>query len=213
VLVRVRAASLNYRDLMVMDGMYNPSQPLPIVALADGAGEGAALGEGVTRVRAGDRVAGIYSQRWTGGRPTHEALGSTLGGSVLGTQRDGVLAEYAVFDAEGAVRFPEHLSFEEASTLPIAGVTAWRALFVDAPLRAGETVLVQGTGGVAVFAIQLARAAGARVIVTSRSDEKLARARGSVSTACAWSSATASPSRERRRPSRCSAPAGTSGSS
>jgi NADPH:quinone reductase-like Zn-dependent oxidoreductase len=167
---------LNYRDLLVLDGHYNPLQPLPIVAGADGAGEVTALGEGVGRLRVGDRVTAAYAQQWTGARPTHEVLGSTLGGSMLGGHRDGVLAEYALFDAAGTVRVPDHLSYEEASTLPVAGVTAWSALYGAAPLRPGETVLVQGTGGVAAFTIQLARAGGARVIVTSRSDQKLARA-------------------------------------
>ncbi|AUX39982.1 NADPH:quinone oxidoreductase [Sorangium cellulosum] len=173
VLVRVRAASINYRDLMVIDGVYNPTQPLPFIPVSDGAGEVVAVGEGVARVRVGDRVAGAFIQGWPGGRGAPEVML----GSTLGSPRDGVLAEYALFDEGGAVVLPKHLSFEEASTLPIAGVTAWRALFVDAAVRAGDTVLVQGTGGVAVFAIQLARAAGARVIVTSSSDEKLARAR------------------------------------
>lgn len=172
VLVRVRAASVNYRDLMVVEGIYNPSLPLPLIPVSDGAGEVAAVGEGVTRVRVGDRVVGAFSQRWLGGRPRFGEAGVTLGGPL-----DGVLAEYVLLEEDGAVRFPEHLSFEEAATLPIAGLTAWHALFVDAPVRAGDTVLVQGTGGVAVFAIQLARAAGARVIVISSSDEKLARAR------------------------------------
>jgi len=172
VLVRVRAASLNYRDLMVVEGKYYPTQPLPLIPVSDGAGEVAAVGEGVTRVRVGDRVVGTYSQRWIGGKPSAERLV----GSTLGAPRDGVLAEYVLLDEEGVVRIPEHLSFEEAATLPIAGVTAWHALFVDAPVRAGDTVLVQGTGGVAVFAIQFARATGARVIVISSSDEKLARA-------------------------------------
>jgi NADPH:quinone reductase-like Zn-dependent oxidoreductase len=111
-------------------------------------------------------------QRWIAGRRTEETNASTLG-----SPRPGVLAEYAIFDAEGAVRYPEHLSFAEAATLPVAGVTAWHALFVDAPVRPGDTVLVQGTGGVAMFAVPLARAAGARVIVISSSDEKLARVR------------------------------------
>lgn len=172
VLVRVRAASVNYRDLMVVEGIYNPALPLPLIPVSDGAGEVAAVGERVTRVRKGDRVVGTFSQRWIGGRPSAEDLRATLGGP-----RDGVLAEYVLLEEDGVVRAPEHLSFEEAATLPIAGLTAWHALFVDAPVRAGDTVLVQGTGGVAVFAIQLARAAGARVIVISSSDEKLARAR------------------------------------
>jgi NADPH:quinone reductase-like Zn-dependent oxidoreductase len=173
VLVRVRAASVNYRDLAVVGGLYNPALPLPFVPLSDGAGEVAAVGEGVTRFRAGDRVVGAFHQGWLAGELTPEALAAGQLGSPLG----GVLAEYVVLPEQGLVRAPEHLSFEEAATLPIAGVTAWSALFGDRPVRAGDTVLVQGTGGVAAFAIQLARAAGARVIVTSSSDAKLARDR------------------------------------
>lgn len=173
VLVRVRAASLNYRDLLVVEGRYEPGQRLPLIPVSDGAGEVAAVGEGVTRVRVGDRVVGAYIQRWLGGRPTP----ATMLGSTLGSPRDGVLAEYALFDEEGSLRIPDHLSFEEAATLPIAGVTAWNALFEGTSLKSGDTVLVQGTGGVAVFAIQLARAAGLRVIATSSSNAKLARAR------------------------------------
>lgn len=170
VLVRVRAASLNARDVGVAEGFYFPDLKLPLVPLSDCAGEVVALGEGVTRVRVGDRVAGTF-QRWIAGRPTSAVL-ETLGGP-----RDGVLAEYVVLDAEGVVRFPDHLGFEEAATLPIAGVTAWQALFTEGRVGPGSTVVVQGTGGVSTFAIQLARAAGARVIATSGSDEKLARAR------------------------------------
>jgi NADPH:quinone reductase-like Zn-dependent oxidoreductase len=175
----VRATSLNYRDFMVIEGHYNPRQRLPLIPIADGAGEVAAVGDGVTRVRVGDRVTWAYAQRWFGGRLTLDALASSLGGQPVTAEasREGALAEYVVIDEDGAVRFPEHLSFEEAATLPCAGVTAWHALFGRDPVRAGDTVLVQGTGGVAVFAIQLARAAGARVIVTSSSDEKLVRAR------------------------------------
>ncbi|WP_394827678.1 NAD(P)-dependent alcohol dehydrogenase [Pendulispora albinea] len=181
VLVRVRAASLNYRDLTFVEGNANPDHPLPLIPVADGAGEVAAVGEGVTRAKVGDRVTWTFAS-WLGGRPTTTNMfDATPGGLyVLGLGRpptQGALAEYAVFDQERIVHIPEHLSFEEASTLPIAGVTAWHALFGEHPVRSGDTVLVQGTGGVATFAIQLARAAGARVIVTSSSDEKLARAR------------------------------------
>jgi len=181
VLLRVRAVSLNYRDLMFVEGRVNPEHPLPLSPLSDAAGEVAAVGEGVTRVKVGDRVAGHFS-RWIGGRATSASMFDATPGGLydlsLGTSpHPGVLAEYVRFDAERVVRVPEHLSFEEASTLPITGVTAWHALFVDAPVRAGDTVLVQGTGGVSVFAIQLAHAAGARVIVTSSSDQKLERAK------------------------------------
>jgi len=172
ILVRIRAASVNYRDLMVVSGKYAPNQPLPFVPVSDGAGEVAAVGEGVTRWKVGDRVIGTYQQKWIAGRMTAEARDSTLA-----APRQGVLSEFAIFDAEGAVAVPEHLSFEEAATLPIAAVTAWHALFVDQPIGAGDTVLVQGTGGVAIFAVQFARAAGANVIVISSSDDKLARAR------------------------------------
>ncbi|MGN6108159.1 MAG: zinc-dependent alcohol dehydrogenase family protein [Kofleriaceae bacterium] len=173
VLVRVRAASLNYHDLMVIEGAYGPLARTPLVPVADGAGEVVAVGPGVSRVRPGDRVCGIFAQRWIGGRTDLQ----TVFGSTLGSPRDGMLAEYVLLDGDGAVRFPDHLSFEEASTLPIAGVTAWHALWGEAPLAAGGTVVVQGTGGVAVFAIQLARAAGARVIALTRSAAKVARAR------------------------------------
>jgi NADPH:quinone reductase-like Zn-dependent oxidoreductase len=172
LLVRIRAASLNYRDLMVIGGKYLVDQPLPLVPVSDGAGEVVEVGEGVTRFRAGDRVIGAYAQAWVAGPARRESAHAMLGAPL-----DGVLAEYAVFAEIGAVHAPAHLSFEEASTLPIAAVTAWDALFGHQALHAGETVVVQGTGGVAVFAIQLARAAGATVVVTSSSEAKLARAR------------------------------------
>jgi NADPH:quinone reductase-like Zn-dependent oxidoreductase len=173
VLVRVRAASLNYRDLKVVDGSYAPAQPLPLIPVSDGAGEVVAVGDGVTRVQVGDRVAGAFAQRWIAGWVPPETVAS----STLGSPRDGVLAEHVILDEAGAVPVPSHLSFEEAAALPVAAVTAWNALRGGAPVGPGQTVLVQGTGGVAVFAIQLARAAGARVIVTSSSDDKLARVR------------------------------------
>ncbi|WP_394843742.1 NAD(P)-dependent alcohol dehydrogenase [Pendulispora brunnea] len=181
VLLRVRAVSLNYRDLAFVEGLASPQHPRPLIPASDAAGEVAAVGDGVTRVKVGDRVVTHFSN-WLGGRATHARMyGATPGGSYdlsFGTPHQGVLSEYTSFSAERLVHFPEHLSFEEASTLPIAALTAWHSLFLnESPLKAGETVLVQGTGGVAIFAIQLARAAGARVIVTSSSDEKLARAR------------------------------------
>ena len=172
VLVRMRAASLNFRDLSVATGKYMMSKlPPNLVPLSDGAGEVVELGEGVTRVRVGDRVAGIFMQSWIGGEMSQEDAGSALGGAI-----DGVLAEHVVFDERGLVHLPGHLSYEQAATLPCAAVTAWNALFGLQPVGPGQTVLVLGTGGVSVFALQFAHAAGARVIATSSSDEKLARA-------------------------------------
>lgn len=172
VLVRVRAVSLNYRDWLMVQGLYNPKQKLPLIPLSDGAGEVEVVGEGVTRFQKGDRVAGIFFQTWQGGSVTKEKLSSPLGGPL-----DGMLTEYRVLPETSLVRIPAHLSFEEAATLPCAGVTAWNAIVEQGRVQPGENVLVQGTGGVSLFALQFARMAGARVIVTSSSDEKLARAR------------------------------------
>lgn len=172
VLVRLRAASLNYRDLLMVEGKYNPKQKLPLIPCSDGAGEVVDAGEGVTRVRPGDRVSTLFAQKWIAGTPTREKLRSTLGGPL-----DGTLAELAVFDQEAVVHTPAHLSDEEAATLPCAALTAWSALVTAGGVTAGDTVLVQGTGGVSLFALQFAKALGARVIATSSQDEKLARAR------------------------------------
>jgi NADPH:quinone reductase-like Zn-dependent oxidoreductase len=171
IVVRMRAASLNYRDLLTVQGK-GGSYKLPFIPFSDGAGEVAALGEGVTRVAVGDRVCPMFFQSWFDGRPS--AVNRRL---ALGGTRPGVLQELMVLDAEGVSRFPAHLSFEEAATLPCAALTAWRALFEEAQVRPGDTVLVQGTGGVSIFALQFAKLAGAAVIVTSSSDGKLARAR------------------------------------
>ncbi len=172
VVVRMRAFSLNYRDLMVVKGQYNPKLRLPFTPLSDGAGEVAEVGEGVTRVKAGDRVAGAFIPKWVGGELTEEWSRSALGGGA-----PGVLAEYVALDAEGVVPVPPHLSDEEASTLPCAAVTAWHALVTEGQVKAGDVVLVQGTGGVSLFALQFARLCGARVLATSSSDEKLKRVR------------------------------------
>jgi len=172
VLVRIRAASLNYRDLLVIKGGYGPRQTLPRIPVSDAAGEVASVGTGVTRVKTGDRVVGCFSPAWLDGPVTQEAMDSALGCYV-----DGVLAESVIFPEQGLLPIPTHLSFEEAATLPCAGVTAWNALFVADHVQPGQTVVVQGTGGVSLFALQFARMAGARVIATSSSDEKLARAR------------------------------------
>lgn len=172
VVVRLRAVSLNYRDLMIVQGSYNPKMRLPVVPLSDGAGEIVTVGAGVTQWKAGDRVCPTFFQRWLEGGITIAKRRSTLGGDL-----DGVMREYAALGENGVVAIPAHLSYEEAATLPCAGLTAWHALVVSGGLRAGETVLTLGTGGVSMAALQIARAAGARVIATSSSDEKLERAR------------------------------------
>jgi len=170
VVVSVRALSLNYRDLLMVKGQYNPRLPLPRVPCSDGAGEIVAIGSGVTRVAIGDRVCGTFMQRWPSGPLNDLAAKSTLGGDL-----DGTSSERIALSEESVVKFPAHLSFEEAATLPCAAVTAWNAL-VEGGLKAGETVLIQGTGGVSIFALQIARMFGARVLVTSGSEEKLKRA-------------------------------------
>jgi len=170
VLVRIRAVSLNYRDLMMVKGLYNPKLKLPRVPCSDGAGEVEAVGEGVTQWKRGDRVCGIFMQNWVDGPPTPAKIKGALGGDV-----DGMLAENVVLKETGLVRIPEHLSFEEAATLPCAGVTAWNALKAGG-LNRGSTVLMQGTGGVSIFALQFAKLKGARVLGISSSDAKLQRA-------------------------------------
>ena len=172
VLLEMKAASLNYRDVLTVAGKYNPRQPLPLIPCSDGVGVVAAVGDGVSRVRAGDRVATLFSQKWWGGRPEYDKIRSTLGGPL-----DGTLAEYMALDENGVVKVPGHLSNVEAATLPCAAVTAWSALATQGDVGPGDTVLVQGTGGVSLFALQLARILGARVIATSSSDEKLERVR------------------------------------
>lgn len=175
VLIRVHAVSLNYRDLLVAKGEYNPKMQLPRILCSDGAGEVIAVGDGVRRVKVGDRVCGIFMQRWLDGPLTAEKSKAALGGDV-----DGMLAGYVLLSEDGVVRFPEHLSYEEAATLPCAGVTAWNALHHGGdparPLQPNETILIQGTGGVSIFALQFAKLLGAKVIGTSSSEEKLARA-------------------------------------
>ncbi len=178
VLVRMRAATLNYRDLVVIKGGYGPRQKLPLIPLSDGAGEVAAVGAGVSRVKAGDRVVGCFAPSWIEGPLTQEKLDSSLGCYV-----DGVLAGHVLFNAESLLPVPAHLSFEEAAALPCAALTAWNALFVADHIQPGATVVVQGTGGVSLFALQFARMAGARVIITSSSDQKLTRAKDLGATA------------------------------
>jgi NADPH:quinone reductase-like Zn-dependent oxidoreductase len=170
VLLRMRAASLNYRDLLTVKGAYNSKQRLPLIPLSDGVGEVVAVGEGVTRVKIGDRVAGIFMQTWLEGEFSAEKSKSALGGAI-----DGILAEYVTLHEDGVVHVPEHLSDEEAASLPCAAVTAWQALMTQGKLNAGDTILVQGTGGVSLFAVQFAKLVGARAIAISSSDEKLER--------------------------------------
>ena len=172
-LVRVHACSINYRDLAVADGtLAYPGFGLPLVPLCDGAGEVVEVGEGVERVEVGDRVVTPFAPNWIEGPPAPEKLGISTGGSI-----DGTLAEFTALPARSLTPLPDYLSYEEGCTLTCAGLTAWRALAEDGDLGAGETVLCLGTGGVSIFALQLARMHGSRAIVTSSSDEKLERAR------------------------------------
>lgn len=172
ILIRVRAASLNYRDLAILGGRYLENLPLPFVPASDACGEVVELGEEVTRFRVGDRVLPIYVQGWHDGLPTREQRTRKTLGAPLG----GVLQDYIVVPAEDAVAAPAFMSDAEASTLPIAGLTAWSAL-VEGGIKPGDVVLVIGTGGVSLFALQFAKISGATVIVLSSSDEKLSRAR------------------------------------
>lgn len=172
VLVKMKAASLNYRDLATVLGGFGAAYKLPLVPLSDACGEVAAVGSGVTRVKLGDQVATMFFQGWLSGEPSREGLATALGGSL-----DGVWRDYALLSEQGVSKVPAHLSDAEVATLPCAALTAWRSLIVEGGLKAGETVVVQGTGGVSIFALQFAKAAGAEVIVTSSSDEKLARAK------------------------------------
>jgi len=171
-LVRMRACSVNYRDLAVLRGAYGPGVKAPLIPLSDGAGEVVAVGPGVTRVKPGDRVAAAFMQKWIDGEQDDRKANSALGGSI-----DGMMAEQVCLNAEGLVHFPEHLSFEEAACLPCAAVTAWHGLVRSGGVRPGETVLLQGTGGVSIFALQFAKLAGARAIVSSSSDAKIERLR------------------------------------
>ena len=172
VLVKVKACSLNFRDLGIVRGSYRMPVRENIIPLSDGAGEVVAIGPGVTRVKVGDRVAGNFFQRWPGGEPGADAHLSALGGSI-----DGMLADYALLEEDGVVKIPPHLSLEEGATLPCAAVTVWNAMMEHAKLKAGDTVLLQGTGGVSIFGLQFAHALGIRAIITSSSDDKLKRAK------------------------------------
>jgi NADPH:quinone reductase-like Zn-dependent oxidoreductase len=173
VAVRVHAVSLNRRDLMMRAGRYGAGGTQDGgIPISDGAGEVVAVGPGVTRFKIGDRVAGIFFERWIDGAPSAEVLASARGGN-----RGGMLSEVVVADPASLVAIPAHLSYEEAATLPCAGVTAWVGLFKRGNIAPGQFVLLEGTGGVSVFGLQFAKAAGAKPIITSSSDVKLARAR------------------------------------
>ncbi len=171
-LLRVRSVSLNYRDVMIVRGEYDPKLALPLVPCSDAAGEVVDVGAGVSRVRVGDRVCPIFARGWFAGAPSRETPRRALGGPLPGT-----LSEYFLADAESLVHVPAHLTDVEASTLPCAAVTAWRALIEQGGLQPGQSVLVLGTGGVSCFALTFAKLAGAEVIVTSRDPAKLVRAR------------------------------------
>lgn len=172
VAVRMHANAINYRDYLTISHPLERKLPLPRIPNSDGTGEVIALGAGVTGLKVGDRVASCFFQRWTDGQCSAEAMASALGGAV-----EGVLAEEAVLRADGVVPVPEHLSYAEAATLPCAALTAWNAVVETGRTKAGDWVLLLGTGGVSIFALQFAHMLGARTIVTSSSDEKLEKAR------------------------------------
>ena len=179
VLVKMRAASLNFRDLLTVRGHYNPRQPLPLIPCSDGVGEVVEVGAGVESLSAGDTVATVFAQGWLEGAPDRQKMKTTLGGPL-----DGTLCGLMCLDARGVVPVPAHLSDEEGATLTCAGVTAWSATVEHGGLRPGQTVLIQGTGGVSIFALQFAKLLGARAIVTSSSDAKLERARALGADVC-----------------------------
>ena len=171
IAIRVKATSLNYRDLMTVKYGGMRGLKMPLIPLSDGAGEVVATGEGVTRVKPGDRVAGIFFQNWLAGGPDASHGGSALGGAL-----DGMWAELVILHEDGVVKIPDYMTYEDAATLPCAAVTAWQSMVTLGNMKAGDTILILGTGGVSIFALQFAKAAGVRTIITSSSDEKLGRA-------------------------------------
>lgn len=177
VVVRVRAASLNYRDLLTVKGGYGSMVKPPFVPLSDGAGEIAAIGPGVTRVRVGDRVMGNFFQTWLSGAAHRQRPRNAAGMGSLGGPLDGALQQMMLLSEDGVVKLADHLSFEEGAALPCAGLTAWSAVVTQSVAEPGDTVLTQGTGGVSLFALLFSKARGCRVIATSSSPEKIARLR------------------------------------
>lgn len=171
IIVEMRMASLNSRDLIVPERGYGRATgELPLIPVSDGVGEVVEVGAGVTRVAVGDRVCPTYFQNWTAGAPTPERFASALGGPL-----DGVMADHICLSAEGVVKLPDYLSAAEAATLPCAALTAWSAVVTHGQTCAGDKLLVQGTGSVALFALAFAKMQGAHVTVISSSDDKLAR--------------------------------------
>jgi NADPH:quinone reductase-like Zn-dependent oxidoreductase len=169
IVVDIAAATLNYRDLATVTA---PRGRTPFIPCSDGAGVVSAIGDGVSRVQVGDHVAALFFQNWFAGDPTPQKLGSALGGSL-----DGVLQQKVLLSEQGVTPVPKGYSDEEAATLPCAGLTAWRGLVIEGKVKSGDVVVAQGTGGVSIFGLQFAKAAGATVIITSSSDEKLERAK------------------------------------
>jgi NADPH:quinone reductase-like Zn-dependent oxidoreductase len=169
IVVAIKVASLNYRDLATVTA---PSGRIPFIPCSDGAGVVTAIGEGVSRVKVGDHVASLFFQTWLAGEATQKALSGALGGTL-----DGVLQEKMLLSEQGVTPIPAGYSDEEAATLPCAALTAWRGLVIMGQVKSGDVVVLQGTGGVSIFALQFAKAAGATVIITSSSDEKLQRAK------------------------------------
>lgn len=172
VLIKMHAVSLNYRDLMTVEGLYDPNIQRPRIPCSDGAGEVVAVGAGVSAFKVGDRVVAPFFLDWADGPPTFSAAGSALGGPI-----DGTLTTHALFPEKALVTIPEALSYEEAATFPCAAVTAWHALVTTGKVSSNDTVLLLGTGGVSIVGLQIAKMRGARTIITSSSDEKLERAR------------------------------------
>jgi NADPH:quinone reductase-like Zn-dependent oxidoreductase len=171
VLLKVTAVSLNYRDLLLVKGVYNPKQKLPLIPLSDGAGVIAAVGPGVARWKPGDRAVINFFQGWLDGPPSAEKFATSFGAH----DRQGIYCEYRTLHQDGLLPIPAHLSEVEAAVLPCAGLTAWSAIVTEGRVQPGDTVLIQGTGGVSLFALQFAKLCGARVILTSSSDDKLKR--------------------------------------
>ena len=172
VRVKIHACSLNFRDLMVIKGQYNPKQPLPLIPLSDGAGEIVEVGSSVASFNVGDRVCATFSQNWCHGLPDSKTFSQTLGSPL-----PGMLQESRICEENGIIRFPHYLTYEEAATLPCAAVTAFNAIALQSELRPGDTVLLEGTGGVSLFALQFANAFNISSIITSSSDEKLLKAK------------------------------------
>jgi len=172
VKVKFHAASLNFRDLMMIKGAYNPRLKTPLVPFSDGAGEVTEIGESVTKFKVGDKVTPIFMQGWIDG-----AIDAEKGRTALGGDLDGCLREFGNFDENGLICIPDHFSYEEAATLPCAAVTAYHALLESGRMKSDDVILLQGTGGVSIFALQLAAALGTRTIITSSSDKKLERAK------------------------------------